>query len=71
VTGTRLYCAWFGGGLRVIDIKDPTLPTEVGYFIPEPVGDHPAPQTNDVFVDDRGLVYTIDRFRGFDILEPC
>lgn len=68
---TRLYCAWFGGGLRVIDIKDPTLPTETGYFIPEPVGGQPAPQTNDVDTDDRGLVYIIDRFKGFDILEPC
>jgi hypothetical protein len=27
-------------------------------------------QTNDVFVDDRGLIYTIDRLeRGLDILE--
>lgn len=68
---TRLYCAWFGGGLRVIDIKDPELPEETGYFIPEPIGDHPAPQTNDVDTDARGLVYIIDRFRGFDILEPC
>ncbi len=68
---TRLYCAWFGGGLRVIDIKDPTLPTEVGFYIPEPVGGQPAPQTNDVDTDARGLVYIIDRFRGFDILEPA
>jgi len=67
---TRLYCCWFGGGLRVIDIKDPTLPEEVGYFIPEPVGGEPAPQTNDVDTDSRGLVYIIDRNRGFDILEP-
>jgi hypothetical protein len=67
---TRLYCCWFGGGLRVIDIKDPTLPKETGYFIPEPVGGEPAPQTNDVDTDKRGLVYILDRNRGFDILEP-
>ncbi len=67
---TRLYCAWFGGGVRVIDIKDPTLPMETGFYIPEPVGGQPAPQTNDVDTDDRGLIYLIDRFRGFDILEP-
>ncbi len=67
---TRLYCCWFGGGLRVIDIKDPTMPEEVGYYIPEPVGGETAPQTNDVDTDKRGLVYIIDRNRGFDILEP-
>jgi hypothetical protein len=54
----------------VIDIKDPTLPKETGYFIPEPVGGEPAPQTNDVDTDKRGLVYILDRNRGFDILEP-
>ncbi len=68
---TRLYCAWFSGGLRVIDIADPTLPRETGFYIPEPVGGQPAPQTNDVDTDARGLVYIIDRYRGFDILEPC
>jgi hypothetical protein len=67
--GTRLYCAWFAGGLRVIDIADPTLPTEVGYFIPEPCSGQVAPQTNDVDVDERGLVGLIDRNVGFDLLE--
>jgi hypothetical protein len=37
--------------------------------MPEPVGGHPAPQTNDVDLDDRGLIYLIDRLEGFDILE--
>jgi hypothetical protein len=68
---TRLYCTWFGGGLRVVDFKDPTLPEEVGFYIPEPAGDEPAPQTNDVDVDETGLVYIIDRNVGFDILEPA
>lgn len=67
---TRLFCAWFSGGLRVIDIKDPNELKETGFFIPEPKGGHAAPQTNDVDVDGRGLVYTIDRNRGFDIIEP-
>jgi hypothetical protein len=67
---TRLYCAWFAGGLRIIDIADPRIPAEVGYFIPEPCAGQAAPQTNDVDVDDRGLVTIIDRNVGFDILEP-
>ena len=29
----------------------------------------PAPQSNDVDVDTRGLIYLIDRLQGFDILE--
>jgi hypothetical protein len=70
LSDTRLYCAWFGGGLRVIDIADPALPVEVGHYIPEPCGGQSAPQTNDVDVDARGLVCIIDRNAGFDILEP-
>ncbi len=66
---TLVYCAWFSGGLRIVDIADPFSPREVGYFVPEPVNGHPAPQTNDVDVDERGLVYLVDRFTGFDIVE--
>jgi hypothetical protein len=66
---TLVYCAWFAGGLRVVDIADPLAPREVGHFIPEPASGQPAPQTNDVDVDDRGLVYIVDRMVGFDVLE--
>ncbi len=69
MTGTLVYCAWFSGGLRIVDIADPLAPREVGYFVPEPVNGHAAPQTNDVEVDERGLVYMVDRFTGFDIVE--
>jgi hypothetical protein len=63
------YLTWFSGGLRIVDLADPMLPREVGHFIPEPVAGQPAPQTNDVDLDDRGLIYLIDRLEGFDILE--
>ena len=66
---TLVYCAWFAGGLRIVDIADPSAPQEVGWFIPEPAKGKVAPQTNDVDVDDRGLVYIVDRYSGFDILE--
>ena len=64
-----VYVSWFGGGLRVVDVSDPYQPREVGHFLPK--CDHQKmAQTNDVFVDDRGLIYIIDRFhRGLDILE--
>jgi hypothetical protein len=66
---TRVCVAWFSGGLRIVDIADPLLPEEIGYFIPEPARGQACPQTNDVAVDDRGLVYIVDRNVGFDILE--
>jgi hypothetical protein len=66
---TLVYAAWFAGGLRVVDIADPLHPAEVGFFIPEPAAGQQSPQSNDVAVDDRGLIYLADRNRGLDILE--
>ena len=66
---TLVYCAWFAGGLRIVDIADPLAPSEVGWFIPEPASGRAAPQTNDVDVDARGLIYIVDRDAGFDVLE--
>jgi hypothetical protein len=66
---TLVYCAWFSGGLRIVDIATPAAPREVGWYIPEPAPGRRAPQTNDVDVDERGLVYLVDRFGGFDIVE--
>ena len=69
MSDTLVYAAWFGAGLRIIDVVDPFAPQEVGYFIPEPAGGRAAPQSNDVMLDDRGLIYLVDRHVGFDILE--
>jgi hypothetical protein len=69
MSGTLVYCAWFGGGLRIVDIADPMYPQEVGAFIPAPAAGLAAPQSNDVFVDERGLVHLVDRNVGYDILE--
>ncbi|HTE14972.1 MAG TPA: hypothetical protein VK642_07825, partial [Burkholderiales bacterium] len=66
---TLAYCAWFAGGLRIVDVADPSAPQEVGWYIPEPVGGKPCPQTNDVDVDERGLIYLGDRYLGFDVVE--
>ena len=69
MTGTLVHAVWFGGGLRIIDVADPMAPREVGYFIPEPIGGRAAPQSNDVMLDARGLIYVVDRLAGFDVLE--
>jgi len=67
--GTLIYATWFAAGLRIIDVADPSAPREVGHFIPEPAGGRAAPQSNDVVLDDRGLIYLVDRHIGFDVLE--
>ncbi len=69
-------CAWrsdhivlgtfFNGGVRAYDVSNPLQPREVAYFVPgtpklAPKG---SSQVNDVFVDDRRIVYAVDRFGG-------
>ncbi len=66
---TLVYATWFSGGLRIVDVADPIKPKEVAYYIPEPYPDQDSPQSNDCDVDDKGLVYLIDRNRGLDILQ--
>jgi hypothetical protein len=57
---------WFGGGVRIFDLADPSNPKEAAYYVPATPVDSPkhAPQLNDVFVDDRGYIYSGDRFTG-------
>jgi len=66
---TLVYCTWFSGGLRIVDVADPSAPQEVGHFIPEPAAGKVAPQSNDVDVDKNGLIYLGDRYAGLDVLE--
>lgn len=65
---TLVYATWFAGGLRVLDLADPYMPVEVAHFM-EPGPSGAVPQSNDVFVDDGGLIYVLDRNNGLDILE--
>jgi hypothetical protein len=64
-----VYSVWFSGGLRVIDISDPFCPAEVAFFLPDPAKGQVAPQSNDVDIDSRGLIYVMDREGGLDIVE--
>jgi hypothetical protein len=69
VTGTEIPVAWFAHGLRIVDIANPHAPREVAsYMPPVPEGEERV-QSNDVTVDDRGLIYLLDRGRGLHILE--
>jgi len=63
---TLIIGTFFNAGVRVYDTSNPYQVEEVAYFVPgtprlAPAG---AIQLNDVFVDDRRLVYTMDRFGG-------
>jgi len=69
ITGTEIPAAWFAHGMRIIDISLPRAPGEVAYFVPDPAPGAERPASNDVFVDDRGLIYLVDRVRGLHILE--
>jgi hypothetical protein len=57
---------FFNGGLRAYDIANPYQPREVGTFVPPAPQGAPtgAIQLNDVFVDERRIVYTVDRHAG-------
>jgi hypothetical protein len=74
--GKLLFVTYFGGGLRVVDIRNPFRPVEVGHYIPSANSNthyeeykgpwkgatfEQAPLTNDVTVDSRGYIYITDR----------
>jgi hypothetical protein len=63
---TLIIGSFFNAGVRVYDTTDPYQVQELAYFVPgtpklSPAG---AIQLNDVFVDERRIVYTMDRFTG-------
>jgi hypothetical protein len=68
-TDNLLYVTWFAGGLRIMDISDPANPKERGYFIPKPGEGAAAPLTNDIYKDDRGLLFVTDKKCGLDVIE--
>jgi hypothetical protein len=57
---------FFNGGVRVFDIRNPYRVEELAYFVPKkPAGSNlPTAQINDVFVDERKLIYAIERIAG-------
>jgi hypothetical protein len=79
-----VFIAYFNAGVRAVDIRDPFNPREAGFYIPATTAHTDkrcvtvggaerckvAIQTNNVEVDDRGLIYLVDRAdTGLDIVE--
>jgi hypothetical protein len=82
--GRLVFIAYFNGGVRAVDVRDPFNPREAGFYIPAvtPRTDRRCVteggaerckvviQTNNVEVDERGYVYIVDRANtGLHILE--
>ncbi len=61
---TLIVGAYFNGGVRVHDITDPFRPEEVAYYVPAFPEGMAGININDVYVDENGLIYAIDRFKG-------
>jgi len=61
-----ILCTFFNAGVRAYDVANPYQPQEIAYFVPEAprLSRAGAIQLNDVFVDERRIVYTVDRFAG-------
>jgi len=57
---------FFNAGVRAYDVRDPFAPKEVASFVPPTPEGSPAgaAQINDVLVDDRGIVFAVDRHSG-------
>jgi hypothetical protein len=66
VSETIIVGTFFNGGVRAFDLSDPFRPREVAWYVPPAPRRSPcgAVQLNDVFVDERGIVYTVDRLSG-------
>jgi hypothetical protein len=66
VSETLIFGTFFNGGVRVFDVSNPFRPEEVAYCVPDaPRGSKAgAIQINDVFVDERRIVYAVDRLIG-------
>jgi LVIVD repeat-containing protein len=70
--GRLTFLAYFTGGVRAWDIREPQAPVEVGFYVPvsTPLTDADGYMTNNLEVDNRGYVIAVDRNgAGLDILE--
>ena len=66
------FLAYFTGGVRAWDIREPQGPKEIAFYVPESNAntDPDGYMTNNLEVDNRGYIYAVDRNgAGLDIIE--
>lgn len=70
-----VFMTWFNAGLRVYDIRDPYLPREVAWFLPDDPKERRGllpkdlvTQSEDVLVDARGNIFVSDKNHGLFVL---
>ncbi len=61
---TLIYGTFFNAGVRVFDTSDPFRPEEVAYFVPPVPEGAPSNGINDVYLDENGIMYVVDRLKG-------
>ena len=61
---TLIFGTFFNAGVRVFDTTDPFRPEEVAYFVPPVPEGAPSNGINDVYVDENGIMYVVDRLKG-------
>jgi len=59
-----VIATWFSAGLRIYDIRDPYRPEEIAAFLPHTPKDQRGSRISDIYIDDRGIIYTTDRANG-------
>ena len=66
MTDERVYGTFFNRGVRVYETNDRFNPEELAYYIPQAPEESPvnAVQMNDVYVDDRRVVFATERYAG-------
>jgi len=64
VSNNIIVGTFFSGGVRVYEIKDPFRPEEVAYYVPPTPEGCNSIMINDLYVDEEGLVYALDRVKG-------
>ena len=75
MVGSLAFVTWYGGGLQVLDLRQPSQPTRVGVFVPagtgpaggSPYGSYPV-QLWSYPVLRAGLLYVTDIRAGLYIL---
>ena len=70
--GKLTAVAYFNGGLRIYDIREPVYPAEVAFYVTEAnaLTDPAGYMLNNVEIDNRGFIYVVDRNgAGMDILQ--